>query len=96
MCISNKDYQQCVRYHPLIKIPSYKDQRLLYTQTISPRYCETTFIGWQHFSWFLQNALIPGLLNSWFQTLQATINWKIVFRWIFIFVVEMAHEISKN
>jgi hypothetical protein len=35
-------------------------------------------------------------LNSWFQTLQATINWKIVFRWIFIFVVEMAHEISKN
>ena len=38
-------------------------------------------------SWFLQNALIPGFLNSWFQTIQATINGNIVFRWIYIFVV---------
>jgi len=47
---------------------------------------ESTFIRWHHFSWFLQNSLIHGL-NSWFQTLQLTINGKIVFRWIFIFVV---------
>jgi len=37
------------------------------------------------FSWFLQIALIHGFLNSWFQILQATVNGKIVFRWIFIF-----------
>jgi hypothetical protein len=39
---------------------------------------ENTFIHWHQFSWFLQNALIHGFLNSWFQTLQATINGKIV------------------
>jgi hypothetical protein len=50
-------------------------------------YCERTFIRWHQFSWFLQNALIHGNLNSWFQTIHATINGKIVFRWIFIFVI---------
>jgi hypothetical protein len=39
-------------------------------------YCKSTFILWHQFSWFLQNALIPGFLHSWFQTLQATINGK--------------------
>jgi len=29
----------------------------------------------------------PYVLNSWFQTLQTTINGKIIFRWILIFVV---------
>jgi hypothetical protein len=43
--------------------------------------CENTFIPWHQLSWFLQNALIPGFLNSWFHTLQATINGKIVFKW---------------
>ena len=38
----------------------------------------------------------PWVLNSWFPTLQATINGKIVFRWIFIFMVYVDHEISKN
>jgi hypothetical protein len=33
----------------------------------------------------LRNALILRLLNSWFQTLQTTINRKFVFRWIFYF-----------
>jgi hypothetical protein len=42
-------------------------------------YCESTFIRWHRFSWIL-NALIHGFLNSWFQTLQARINRKIVFR----------------
>jgi len=42
---------------------------------------ETNFRG------FLQNELIHGFMNSWFQTLQVTINGKIVFRSIFIFVV---------
>jgi len=46
-----------------------------------------TFYSLAPFSWFLQNALIHGILNSWFQTLQATINGTIEFRWIFIFVV---------
>jgi hypothetical protein len=41
-------------------------------------YSESTFIHWHQFSWFLQNASIHGFLNSWFQTLQATINGKIV------------------
>ena len=56
-------------------------------QTIVLCYCESTFIGCHQCSWFLQNALIHGFLNSWFQTLQATVNGKIVLRWIFIFVV---------
>ena len=50
-------------------------------------HCESIFIRWHKFLWFLQNALIPGFLNSWFQTLQATINGKIVFRWSLNFVV---------
>jgi len=50
-------------------------------------YCESTLICWHQFTWFLQNAVIYGFLNSWFQTLQATINGKIVFRWILILVV---------
>ena len=50
-------------------------------------YCKSTFILWHQFSWFLQNALIPGFLNRCFQTLQTTIDGKIVFRWILIFVV---------
>jgi len=50
-------------------------------------YCESTFIRCHQFLWFLQNALMHGFLNSWFQTLQATINGKIVFHWIFIFMV---------
>ena len=37
-------------------------------------YCESTFICWHQFLWFLKNALIHGFLNSWFQTLHATIN----------------------
>ena len=37
-------------------------------------YCESTIIHWYQFPWFLQKALIHGFLNSWFQTLQATIN----------------------
>jgi hypothetical protein len=48
---------------------------------------QITFIRWHQFSWFLKHALIHGFLNSWFQTLQATINEKVVFRWILIFVV---------
>jgi hypothetical protein len=50
-------------------------------------YCENTIIRWYQFSWFLQNALISLFLNSWFQTLHATIHGKIVFRWILVFVV---------
>ena len=38
--------------------------------------CESNFIRWHQFSWFLQNAVIFGFLNSWFQTLQVTINWE--------------------
>ena len=48
------------------------------------RYCESTCIDWHSFSWFLENALIHGFLNSWFQTLQATINGKIVISLDFI------------
>jgi len=59
-------------------------------------YCESTIICWHQFLWFLQNALINGFLNSWFQTLQARINGKIAFHWIFIFVVLVDHEISEN
>jgi len=50
-------------------------------------YCESIIIRWHQFSWFLQNALIHGLLNSWFQSLHATIYGKIVFRWILVFMV---------
>jgi hypothetical protein len=35
-----------------------------------------------HFLWFLQNAVILGFSNSWFQKLQETVTGKIVFRWI--------------
>jgi hypothetical protein len=51
-------------------------QSLLY---LGPEFCEITFIRWHQFSWFLQNALIPGFLNSWFQVVH-------VFRWILIFM----------
>ena len=34
-------------------------------------YCQSTFIRWHTFSRFLQNAVIHGFLNSWFQTLQS-------------------------
>jgi len=37
------------------------------------KYCESTIIRWH------QNALIRWFLNSWFQTLQATINGENVF-----------------
>ena len=40
-------------------------------------YCESTFIRWHQFSWFLQNTFIREFLITWFQTLQATINGKI-------------------
>ena len=43
------------------------------------QYCESTFIGCHQFSWLLQNTLSLGFLNSYFQTLHATINGKIVF-----------------
>ena len=43
-------------------------------------YCKSTFILWHQFSWFLQNALILGFFNSWFQTLQTKVNEKIVLR----------------
>ena len=50
-------------------------------------YCESIFVicYLQQFPWFLQSALIHWFLNLWFQILQATINEKIVFRWILIF-----------
>jgi len=60
------------------------------------KYCESICIGWSQFPWFLQNALIHGFLNSWFQASQATTNGKIVFRWIFMFVVLVYHEIREN
>ena len=44
------------------------------------------FIG-TNFSWFLQNVVIHGFLNSWFQALHARVNGKIVFHWILIFLV---------
>ena len=59
-------------------------------------YSESIFIHWHQFSWFLQNALPHEFLNSWFQTLQATINEEIVIYWIFIFMVLVDHEISEN
>ena len=37
-------------------------------------YCESTFIDWHPYSWFLKSPLIHGYLNLWF-------------RWIFIFVL---------
>jgi hypothetical protein len=42
------------------------------------------------------HAVILGFSNSWFQTLQATIDEEIVFRWILIFVVLVKHEIHEN
>ena len=57
------------------------DNFFYFKSSIETTYCESTFISWHQFSWFLQNPLIPGFLNSWFQTLQATINGKIVFKW---------------
>ena len=33
---------------------------------ISMNYRGSSFIRWYQFSWFLQNALIHGILNSWF------------------------------
>jgi len=51
------------------------------------------FIRCYQCSWFLQNAFILRFLISWFQTVQATVNKKIVFRWILMFVVKVNHEI---
>jgi hypothetical protein len=58
--------------------------------------CETSFVRWYQFSWFLQNALIPGFLNSRIQILHATINRTTVFCWILICVVLVNHEIHEN
>ena len=33
------------------------------------KYCGSTVIRWHQFLWFLQNAVILGFSNSWFQTL---------------------------
>ena len=46
------------------------------------------FVG-TNFHGFHKLHSIHWFLNSWFQTLQATIYGKIVFRWIFIFVVQV-------
>ena len=46
------------------------------------KYCESTVIPWHQFLWFLQNAVILGFSNTWFQKLQETVTGKIVFRWI--------------
>jgi hypothetical protein len=77
-----------IKLSPL-RIP-WRDIRLLSI------YCENTFILWYQFLWFLQNALIHRFLNSWFQTLQKTVNGKIVFCWILIFMVKVNHEINQN
>jgi predicted MPP superfamily phosphohydrolase len=50
---------------------SIKQTKIISIQWL--RYCESTFIRWHQFSWFLQNALIHGFLISWFQTRQATV-----------------------
>ena len=57
-------------------------QKIKFVHHVYLQYCDSTFIRWLQFSWFLQNALIHGFLNSCVQTLQATINENIVFRWI--------------
>jgi hypothetical protein len=57
-------------------------QNFYFKSSIETTYCENSFIPWHQFLWFLQNAVILGFSNSWFQTLQATVTGKIVFRWI--------------
>jgi len=61
-----------------IKQKLMNEQYILYSLIF--KYCGSIFIRRHRFSWFLQNALIHGFFNSWFQTLQATVNGKIVFR----------------
>ena len=52
----------------------------VYLYMIPWKYCENIFIRWHQFLGFLTNALIIGFLkNLGFQTLQATVNGKIVF-----------------
>ena len=66
---------------------------------VDSRYCQSTFIRchWHQFSWFLQNVVILRFFNSWFQTLQWTINEKIVFRWIFFSLfIQEDNKISEN
>jgi hypothetical protein len=39
-------------------------------------HCESTFIRWHQFSWFLQNALIYGFFISWFQNITGNNQWE--------------------
>ena len=50
------------------------------TNNVNKTRTKNFFIRWRQFLWFLLNAMTHGFLNSWFQTLQATINGGIVFR----------------
>lgn len=47
-------------------------------------YCESVFVRWHSFYWFLQNVVNHGFLYSWFQVQQAIGNVKIVYLWIFV------------
>ena len=55
-------------------------------------YCESIFIRWQQFSWFLQNALIHGF---WIPGFKQSMG-KLYFVKILIFVVWLKHEIHEN
>ena len=86
LCFGDLNFKSVVAFLPCyINEPfteKRKENKMMFDTMFKPkminRYCESTFIHWHKFLWFLQNALIPGLLNSWFQRLQATINGKIV------------------
>jgi hypothetical protein len=45
--------------------------------------CESTFIRGHQYSWYLQNALIHRLLNSWFHTLEVANQLKRFYKNIF-------------
>ena len=63
----------CVMFHEFSGITSDFITSQYFYIPFHKVYSESTFIRWYQFSWFLQNALIHGFLNSWFQTLQTTV-----------------------
>ena len=70
-------------------VPVVQRNKLKCLQMVDKQlYCESTFIFWHQFSWFLQNAWVLEFIVS---NITSDNQWK-----NYIFMVKVDHEISEN
>ena len=70
-------------------VPVVQRNKLKCLQMVDKQlYCESTFIFWHQFSWFLQNAWVLEFIVS---NITSNNQWK-----NYIFMVKVDHEISEN